>query len=1172
MADTPLGKMIIEMGLDDTKFSKGITGINKQLTTLKSDLKTSQTAFSTFGKGMDGLASPTEVLNKLIQTQVKQLDKLKASYKNSFVDGKASSSTQKYAGDISRANAQLMQYTKQLKEAAAQQYAQTSILPKMSSGLSTVSKGFGSIAQKSLPASIAVTGALYKGVQAATDFNGEMTTIQSLLSDSTPAHILSQNMETLSTKSKRWARQYGLDTSSINAGFEELIKKGYSFNQAMGAMPAILDASKASGEDFNTVMGSSTSILEQFGLKSNNTQTMLKNTQQVTDSLSFVANKTASGFSDLGEAMEYVGPVAHSLGLNIDETSAAIGLLSNNGVEGESAGTGLRSVLSSLLKPSKQSAEAMKTLGISTADFKKGTIGLPDVIDDVKKSTAGMTDAQRTALITQAFGIKGQTSMNVLVSQGGDALRNLTKETDNATGYTKKLADQMNASDKNAFARAKATLQTLAIDLGEKVLPAILPVVKQIDDLAGGFEKLDPGTQKAILDLGLVVAAAYPVSKALSSVTGAASLVTGGLAKLGEKGAAKLALKGIETGAMDAAGAVAGGGGLVETLGTLSPVLAGIGPVALGTLGVAGLTGLIIGVGKVVGDAEEKMKYFGTVNVPKETVQEVETFKGKVDDLKNATIDFGKKGKGAFTDVKQAIDNLAQSTNGEIDKSTQKMIDAAKDLGYGDDVINKIKNGGAKAKDTVKESADAITKVYQNAKDANGKYRELDLVEQAQVATSEQKIMAQEVDALGVTGNKKKALMTALTGDISKISYQQAQDYQSSIEQTLQKSNDVFAKKQAENKKLLQNGTITQQEYQAKDKELVAAHEATGQAYLNTLKKVIMIQGQGLVEGTTQWTAWHAKAEQALSGYKGNLDDLLNSSGTAIDAITATSASLKTWNSIPDKVKNLLANNTNFKNNEAEASQILTAWNLATPKEKELTAKNLATNPTMSAQAIINSLHGNTVGLFATDKTGNAVNAAAVTISKLQGKTVNLDADASQAKAKYDAFMNLPGAKTINLIANSPAKNATGNPYFEGGLAWVNDQKGSTYKEMITLPTGQSFVPEGRDVILPLPKGTNILKASETAKLIPKYANGTGGFPANAQIFKTMQTTQQRLSVSAPVNVPDNTGQFSVMIALLEQLVKKETTVVIPEKRAMTPREANKALNQLSQQLAYMMN
>ena len=110
-----LGKMIIEMGFDDSSFAKGVTGVNKQLAALKNDLKTSQTSFSTFGKGVDGVKSPMEVLTKSIEAQKRQLDLLKKSYNGSLIDGKASSSTQKYATDISRANAQLMQYQAQLK-------------------------------------------------------------------------------------------------------------------------------------------------------------------------------------------------------------------------------------------------------------------------------------------------------------------------------------------------------------------------------------------------------------------------------------------------------------------------------------------------------------------------------------------------------------------------------------------------------------------------------------------------------------------------------------------------------------------------------------------------------------------------------------------------------------------------------------------------------------------------------------------------------------------------------------------------------------------------------------------------------------------------------------------------------------------------------------------------
>ncbi|MGG6495003.1 UNVERIFIED_CONTAM: hypothetical protein NY603_18905, partial [Bacteroidetes bacterium 56_B9] len=61
-----------------------------------------------------------------------------------------------------------------------------------------------------------------------------------------------------------------------------------------------------------------------------------------------------------------------------------------------------------------------------------------------------------------------------------------------------------------------------------------------------------------------------------------------------------------------------------------------------------------------------------------------------------------------------------------------------------------------------------------------------------------------------------------------------------------------------------------------------------------------------------------------------------------------------------------------------------------------------------------------------------------------------------------------------------------------GGLAMVNDQKGPMYRELVTLPTGESFIPQGRDAVLDLPRGSKVLKASDTRKLFPHYANGIG--------------------------------------------------------------------------------
>lgn len=80
---------------------------------------------------------------------------------------------------------------------------------------------------------------------------------------------------------------------------------------------------------------------------------------------------------------------------------------------------------------------------------------------------------------------------------------------------------------------------------------------------------------------------------------------------------------------------------------------------------------------------------------------------------------------------------------------------------------------------------------------------------------------------------------------------------------------------------------------------------------------------------------------------------------------------------------------------------------------------------------------------------------------------------------------------------------AKGTDGHQGGLAMINDQKGAIHREMVTLPNGQSYVPKGRNLIAPLPQGTQVTPAKQTMMLakkglIPRYAKGTKGFIGSA--------------------------------------------------------------------------
>ncbi|MCI8521190.1 MAG: phage tail tape measure protein [Clostridia bacterium] len=84
-----------------------------------------------------------------------------------------------------------------------------------------------------------------------------------------------------------------------------------------------------------------------------------------------------------------------------------------------------------------------------------------------------------------------------------------------------------------------------------------------------------------------------------------------------------------------------------------------------------------------------------------------------------------------------------------------------------------------------------------------------------------------------------------------------------------------------------------------------------------------------------------------------------------------------------------------------------------------------------------------------------------------------------------------------------PKPNARGTQNFSGGLALVNDDGHADPRELI-IDRGRAFIPEGRDVVLPLSKGAKVYTSEQTKAImsglgIPRYASGKN----NSDAFTT---------------------------------------------------------------------
>lgn len=874
---TPLGAMYIELGLDVSNFNPTLTGAKNAVKYFQNNVRSLDSTLKGNEKNAGLLQAKYKTLGQAIDSQRKVLDEMKKSF-DKLDPGTAQ--FDKAAADIQRENAKLAAMEGQLRsvEKALQDVGrENSWSGKMDALSEKFAKGgekLRTMGDAMKPVSAALLAGFTLSTKKAIDFESQMNTTKSLLADTIPtADELNSTTQKLGESSKGWAKQYGISTASINEGMQEIIKKGFDANQTIEAMPAILDAAKASGEDFNTVMNATTNILQQFGLST-------QDTERVTNSLTFVANKTAAGFADMGAAMEYVGPVAKNVGMNLEETAAAVGLLSNNGIAGEKAGTALRGALTRLLKPSEQNAEAMEKLGFSAEEFRSGAIKLPDILDRVKKNTEGMTDAQKSALIATAFGTEAQTAMNILVDQGGDALRNLANETKGATTYTKDLANELSKSSKNGVERFKSSLEVLQINIGQKLLPLLTPTIDKVNQFIDWLSKAPPAVQSLAGGIGGFLALGYPLLNFLGNGATALSILIKHAGKLkgllqGGLGLAKLTeragkLKGLLQGGLglakvgsEATVLAEGAGAAASSSGLLSGAIGALtNPIGLLVGGTALLAGGLVYLGHKKDEARIKAEEFGS-QLSDTARKELRDFQSKVDDTSTAVANFGTHA-GDAEKVSSAFRKLHEEVAAGAEKANQRMEELAKKLGFSDEEIAKMKSRNVQVVANTDAMANQVSEIY---KRHNGDASKFSQEEKEIVLNNQREMIKARIEMMELSGEQQKAALQALNGEISTLNETQLKHTKDVLKKALDEENQLYKTSKDGLKQLLDAKRIDQETYNKKIQELETNHQQTMEALGSKYYQVMQNLDAKVKARTGQsWNYWE-EAKKVLEEY-----------------------------------------------------------------------------------------------------------------------------------------------------------------------------------------------------------------------------------------------------------------------------------------------------------------
>lgn len=328
-----------------------------------------------------------------------------------------------------------------------------------------------------------------KAIQSATEVQRRYIEVRNLLETSGEhASEAIRHMNAMQREGIKSSQEYGFAQKDIAEQYEELVKRGYSGTAALGSMNAMLKASRASGDDLADTVRVTSEAVDSFGLRvtkgANATKRMEYNTERVANAIASASDRTSSSFQTTGIALGYVSGSAKTLGWSVEETAAAIGKMSDAGVSGTRAGTGLRQVINSLIRPTKAAKVAFKQAGLSIDDFhtKSGKMKSVDkIFGEINEKTKSMSQTERGAFFKAVFGATGQQAAQILARSAKGMKNNRSELTklieeirhDEKTDYIGRLSRKNMQSAQMQIERLKRTAEAFELSVGAALLPAV---------------------------------------------------------------------------------------------------------------------------------------------------------------------------------------------------------------------------------------------------------------------------------------------------------------------------------------------------------------------------------------------------------------------------------------------------------------------------------------------------------------------------------------------------------------------------------------------------------------------------------------------------------------------------------------------------------------------------
>lgn len=316
----------------------------------------------------------------------------------------------------------------------------------------------------------ALGAALYAGpVKKAAEFEAQMSTVQAI------SGATGDDLAKLSALAKEMGATTQFTAVESGKALEYMAMAGWKTNQMIGGLPGIMNLAAASGEDLGSVSDIVTDALTAFRMSA-------EDAGRFADVLAQASSNANTNVGMMGATFQKVAPVAGALGYSVEDMSLAIGLMANASIKADVAGTSLKTSLANMAKPTKQMQTYMDRYGISLTRSDGSMKTFREVVDNLRGSLGGLSEAEQVAAATAIFGKESFAGMLAIVNASDEDFQKLSDSINNSAGAAERMAAIKLDNLEGDVTLMKSALDGLQIAIGDALLPTFRAGTQGITD------------------------------------------------------------------------------------------------------------------------------------------------------------------------------------------------------------------------------------------------------------------------------------------------------------------------------------------------------------------------------------------------------------------------------------------------------------------------------------------------------------------------------------------------------------------------------------------------------------------------------------------------------------------------------------------------------------------